>query len=105
MSKYHNRKTDGFDSQAEANRYYELLLLQRAGRISDLQCQVKFRLLPAQYVGKKCIFKAVDYVADFTYYDETGEYVVEDVKGYRTDVYKLKAKMMYYFHHIRIKET
>ena len=38
-----------FDSKKEANRYQELLLLQRAGKIRDLQRQVKFELIPAQY--------------------------------------------------------
>ena len=43
-------------------------------------------------------------MADFTYY-ENGEYVVEDCKGYRTDTYKLKKKLMLWVHGIRIKET
>lgn len=43
--KYHNEKVAvsgiTFDSKKEADRYCELLLLQRAGRISELQRQVK----------------------------------------------------------------
>lgn len=93
-----------FDSQKEADRYGGLLLLQKAGIISDLQRQVKFTLLPAQYEGKKCIFKATNYYADFTYMQD-GKLVVEDVKGFKTKEYQLKKKMMYYFHHIKIKET
>ena len=108
MSKYRSNKTyyNGirFDSGKEADRYTELLILQKAGIISDLQRQVKFPLLPAQYAGKKCIFKAINYYADFTYIQD-GKLVVEDVKGFKTKEYRMKEKMMYYFHHIRIKET
>lgn len=44
------------------------------------------------------------YIADFVY-TENGKKVVEDVKGCRTEVYKLKKKMVLYFHGIKIKET
>ena len=37
-----------FDSRKEARRYTELKLLERTGKITDLQRQVKFRLIPAQ---------------------------------------------------------
>lgn len=103
MSKYGNIKTrtsDGIlhDSIKEANRWCELNLLLRAGKIQDLQRQVKFELIPKQD-GER----AVSYIADFVY-TENGETVVEDVKGVRTKEYKLKKKMMLYFHGIRIKE-
>jgi len=104
MSKYHNTKSGGFDSIKERRRWKELQLLQKAGQICGLDRQVRFDLIPAQYEGKKCIYRGVSYYADFTYW-ENGVFVVEDCKGFRTDVYKLKAKMMYYFHHIKIKET
>lgn len=108
MSKYGSNKTyyNGirFDSRKEADRYAELCILQKAGIISDLQRQVQFTLIPAQYEGKKCIFKATNYYADFTYMQD-GKLVVEDVKGFKTKEYQLKKKMMYYFHHIKIKET
>jgi hypothetical protein len=48
--------------------------------------------------------RAVYYVADFVY-TENGKLVVEDCKGCRTEVYKLKKKMTLYFHGIKIKET
>jgi len=84
-SKYHSKKVtiDGitFDSQKEAMRYQELLLLQRAGAIDSLHLQVKFT----------CDVKnrhVCNYYADFTYHDKvTGMDVVEDVKGYRTPEY------------------
>lgn len=104
MSKYGNKKSGGFDSLKELGRYRELQLLERAGKIQGLTRQVRFDLLPAQYDGKKCIFRGVYYVADFTYWQD-GKFIVEDCKGFRTEVYKIKAKMMYYFHRIRIKET
>lgn len=119
-SKYHNKKitVDGitFDSQKEANRWKELKLLERAGEIKELKRQVKFKLLPTirepvcemsnQGVFKKgkVLERGVDYIADFTYKNKAGFLEVEDVKGYRTEVYKIKKKMMLYFHHIRIKE-
>ncbi|MEE0969587.1 MAG: DUF1064 domain-containing protein [Clostridia bacterium] len=103
MNKYHNIKTttsDGIthDSIKEANRWCELKLLERAGRISDLQRQVKFELLPKQ--GKE---RAIHYIADFVYMED-GKQVVEDVKGFRTKEYKLKKRMLLYFTGIRIKE-
>ena len=104
MSKYGNIKTvtsDGIkhDSIKEANRWCELNLLQRAGVISDLKRQVKFELIPKQE-GERAVY----YIADFVYI-ENGKKVVEDTKGCRTEVYKLKKKMMLYFHGIKIKET
>jgi hypothetical protein len=104
MSKYGNVKTftsDGIkhDSIKEANRWCELKLLERAGVIQDLQRQVKYELIPKQESEKP-----VYYIADFVY-TENGKKVVEDVKGCRTEVYKLKKKMMLYFHGIKIKET
>lgn len=109
MSKYRNRKITRngitYDSQKEAQRHAMLKLLERAGKITDLKRQVKFELLPAQRDAKgKVIERACSYIADFTYY-ENGVYIVEDTKGYRTPEYKLKRKMMLYFHNIRIKEV
>lgn len=111
MNKYRNKKVvrNGitYDSQKEANRHAVLKLLERSGKIRDLQRQVKFELLPAQRekMGTgKVIERACSYIADFTYY-ENGVLVVEDTKGYKTPEYKLKKKMMLYFHDIRIKET
>lgn len=107
-TKYGNRKVtvsgEEFDSHKEARRYGELVLLQRAGHISGLQRQVRFELIPSQYVDGKCVERAVHYVADFVY-DESGRRVVEDTKGYRTKDYILKRKLMLWVHQIRIKEV
>lgn len=108
--KYHNKKVvrDGetFDSVKEYHRWIELCLLEKGGVISDLQRQVKYVLIPSQKEGKKTIERECSYRADFVYTDnETGETVVEDVKGMRTEVYKIKRKLMLWVHHIKIVEV
>ena len=96
-SKYNARKVeiDGitFDSLKEAARYKELKLLERTGEIADLELQPKFVLLDSfYYEGKK--EREISYVADFKYYDKAkARTVVEDVKGFKTDVYKIKRKL------------
>ena len=97
-----------FASKKEANRYCELRILERAGQISDLQLQVEFILIPAQYRevdGKrKCVERECKYFADFVY-KENGKRIVEDAKGFKTDVYKIKRKLMLYKYGIRIREV
>lgn len=110
FNKYNAKKVskDGrtFDSKHEAGRYTELKLLQRAGKITDLRCQVSFLLIPAQYDEKhRCIERPCKYVADFTYRDENGTFIVEDAKGLKTDVYRIKKKLMLEKYGIRIKEV
>ena len=95
MSKYHSRKVtvDGhkFDSKAEAKRYCELKILERSGAITGLYLQPRFELQePFMCDGKR--YRKIEYVADFMYY-ENGRMIVEDVKGMKTDVYKLKMKL------------
>ena len=102
MSKYHAQPTivDGirFDSKAEARRYGELLLLQRAGHIHELELQPPFELhVNGIMIGR--------YVADFRYLDEAGKYVVEDVKGVKTPMYRWKQKHMKAQYGIEIRET
>lgn len=96
-----------FDSRMEARRWRELMLLQRAGEISDLERQVKYILLPAQKdENGSVIERAVTYIADFVYHDErTGEIVVEDAKGMRTKDYIIKRKLMLWVHGIRVREV
>lgn len=121
MTKYHNKlaKVGGkeFHSKKEARRYCELLLLERAGKIQNLELQKVFELIPAQYEtferygkkgqrlkdGKRCIEKACVYKADFVY-TENGKIVVEDTKGFKTKDYIIKRKLMLHIHGIRIKE-
>lgn len=109
MSKYNSKKTviDGqvFDSKKEANRYQELLLLEKAGVIKNLTRQVKFVLIPSQRdENGKLIERECSYKADFTY-EEGIKTVVEDVKGYRTKEYIIKRKLMLYQYGIRIREV
>jgi hypothetical protein len=90
MSKYGNRplEIDGyrFASKAEARRYRELRLMERAGEIGGLLVHPDF---PLTVNG----VKVATYVADFAYWDR-GRFVVEDVKGVRTPLYKLKVRML-----------
>lgn len=120
-SKYGNKKVtyDGitFDSKKEMYRYIQLKSMQEEGLISDLRLQVPYELIPAIYedeivtlktktkVVKRCVQKAVKYVADFVYKDHYGYEVVVDAKGLRTKEYLLKKKMMRAFLGITIKEV
>lgn len=99
-SKFRNKKVslDGytFDSQAEA-KHYKFTLKPRleAGEISHLEIHPRIR---CEVNGRKIC----DYLADFRYIDLTangpdgqvGCRVVEDVKGYKTDIYRLKKKLV-----------
>lgn len=83
-NKFGAKRTNGYASKAEATRAEELKLLQRAGKISDLREQVKFPLLVnGELIGY--------YIADFMYVED-GEQVVEDVKGFKTPMFRWKAK-------------
>ena len=99
-NKYGNKKCriDGFtfDSQKEGMRYAELKILLRENKIRDLELQKEYELVPAYrdaITGK--MVRPVYYKADFVYYDiENEKTVIEDVKGYKTDAYKIKKKLM-----------
>lgn len=105
--KYHARKTTVddivFDSRKEADRYLVLKGMEEDGLIEDLRRQVRYELIPAFDVDGKH-YRPVYYVADFVYVED-GEDVVEDVKGMRTDVYKLKSKLFARRYGMNIKET
>ena len=97
QSKYRAVKTvvDGitFDSKAEARRYSELKILERAKQIENLVLQPKFEL-QAGFTHKGKRIQAINYIADFQYTDcVTGALVVEDVKGMRTKEFNIKYKM------------
>lgn len=106
-SKYHAKRTsvDGitFDSKREADRYLVLKSMEEDGAIENLRRQVRYELIPAFDVdGRHC--RPVFYVADFVYVED-GKEVVEDVKGMRTDVYRLKSKLFARRYGKVIKET
>lgn len=100
-NKYFNKKVIvdeiEFDSKKEANRYEELKMLEKAGLIKELELQKKFELQPKYVNNKGKKIRPITYKADFYYYDNHLErYIVEDTKGYRTEVYKLKKKILEY---------
>jgi len=95
-----------FDSMGEYARWQDLKLLQRGGVITGLKRQVKFELVPKQTTKDGKTVPAVDYVADFRYYDtRKQEWITEDFKGVRTDAYKIKKKLMLFRWGIEIYET
>ena len=106
-SKYHNKKCiyDGikFDSKKEMYRWIYLKQLEDYKKINNLQRQVKYELQPSYIINNKKI-RAITYIADFVY-EENNKIIVEDTKGMRTDVYKLKKKLFEYKYNIEIKEV
>ena len=75
-----------FRSKREAKRYQTLKMLLLAGAIHDLSLQPRFPFI----VNGTLI---CTYVADFLYKDAKGQEVVEEVKGFQTPEYKIKAKL------------
>ncbi len=107
MSKYGNKKVQidryVFDSQLEGRRYRELALLERAGEIKNLRLQVPF-LLQESFRKNGKTYRKIEYIADFVY-EEKGQIIVEDTKGMKTDVFKLKQKLFEYkYPNLTIKE-
>lgn len=97
------QRIDGkyFASTREATRWCELLLLEKAGEITDLEYQPEFPLIVNDH---GCGL----YRADSKYRDvATGEIVVEDVKSQstRTAVYKLKRLLVEALFGIIIREV
>ncbi len=94
-NKYGNKKVTidniNFDSKKEARRYQELKLMEKAGLITNLALQPKFLLQDKFEYGKK--YNSTSYIADFSYIRVSdGCFVVEDVKGVKTDSFILKEK-------------
>lgn len=111
MNKYRNVKTviDGhkFDSKGEGNRYCELLLLQRIGKIHNLEMQVPFTLVDAFTTQAGERIRAIKIVVDFGY-TENGREVVEDFKSpaTRTRAFLMKKKLFQSkYPHIEFRET
>lgn len=99
--KYRNIPTEvegiRFSSKREAKRYWELRLLEKAGKIKDLRLQVPVYIdIFGVHVCK--------YIADFVYH-ENGKQIYEDSKGVRTKEYKLKKKLVWACHGIAIQEV
>lgn len=109
VSKYRNqkRRVDNitFDSKAEARRYQELKALLNAGEITKLMIQPNFILQDAFVDEDGERVRAITYRADFSYTDKDGRQIVEDVKGYKTAEYKLKAKLFrFLYRHLKLVE-
>ena len=107
MNKYRNKKVQidryVFDSQLEGRRYRELALLERAGEIKNLRLQVPF-LLQDSFKKNGKTYRKIEYIADFVY-EEKGQTIVEDTKGMKTDVFKIKQKLFEYkYPNLTIKE-
>lgn len=125
MTKYNNTKTKGYDSRKEYLRALELKQMQKNGIICCLEEQKVYELIPAhveiikKYSKKdslkeikpkiKTIEQPCTYIADFVYYNSPLPFkdclVVEDVKGMKTEVYRIKKKLMLHVHGIKIKEV
>lgn len=98
-SKYHAKRTDGYASKKEAKRAAELELLQKIGQISGLAMQPSYDLIPKDELGA-----AVRYRGDFQYFDNGGKFVLEDVKGFATPVFKIKKRLMWKVYGIKVTE-
>ena len=110
MRKYRNKKTKvggiTFDSLAEAARWSELQLLERAGRITDLRRQVVYVLAPSvKFSGARAAKPAIRFIADFEYF-ESGARVVEDVKSpvsAKLAAFQIKRHLMLSIHGIDVR--
>jgi hypothetical protein len=100
-SKYGAKRTevDGivFASKREATRYQDLKVMERHGLISGLTLQPKYDLIVEG-------IKICRYVADFGFI-ENGAVIIEDCKGFRTPIYRVKRKLMKAIYGITIRET
>lgn len=104
-NKYHNQHESvggiKFHSKKEARRYRQLMVMLKAGEISDLRLQPQFTLQESYVTPQGGRVRAVKYVADFSYQrpvregaDTRWEAVVEDVKSRATKTaqYEVKRK-------------
>lgn len=95
-SKYHAQKTvvDGveYDSKKESKRAQELEYLEKLGKIKNLQKQVRFILQDGYVNNQGQKIRPISYIADFVY-EEDGKNIVEDSKGFRTEVFLIKKKL------------
>ena len=98
MNKYNNKKIQVdmyvFDSILEARRYKQLKILEKAKQIKNLQLQVPF-LLQESFRKHNKTYRKIEYIADFVY-EENEKTIIEDTKGIKTDVFKIKQKLFEY---------
>ena len=109
-NKYKNKKrfvgSELFDSQKEYYTFIKLQLMEKAGEIHELRRQEKFVLIEPFTLGNKK-YRETSYISDFTYRDKEDKLHVIDVKSEitKTQVYKLKKKLMAYKYGIEIEEV
>ena len=108
-NKYKNKQTMykgiKFDSIKEKEHYMLLEYYQKNGRIKDLKRQVPFELIP-KFEINGITRRKMTYKADFTYITTNDDKLhVVDVKGFKTDVYKLKKKLFEYKYGIELEEV
>jgi len=83
-----------FPSKKERKRYLELQILKSAGEILFFLRQVPFHLSGG-----------VKYICDFLIFWQDGSVTIEDVKGYKTDLYKTKKRLVEGSYPIEITEV
>ena len=108
QNKYKNKKViyNGikFDSKKEEKRYIQLKQLEKLRIIKDLELQKTYELQPSFRVNDKT-YRKITYKADFSYVTVKDNKIhIEDTKGFRTEVYRLKRKMFAYKYGIEIEE-
>lgn len=106
-NKYHNKHvivgSERFDSMKEARRHQELKLLERAGRISKLERQVTYQLMPSvRIAGEQRARPALRFKVDFRYV-ENGQTVVEDSKGYSDTAFRIRQHLMKSVHGLDVR--
>ena len=96
ISKFHNKKIDSpdgkFDSKYEYTVWCDLKQLEKFGVIKNLQRQVKYELIPTIKTTAETL-KTISYYADFVYYEKGVTYIM-DTKGFETDVYSIKKRLL-----------
>lgn len=84
------------DSQAEDKRFHDLQMLEKAGEIRDLQKQYAFEVQES-FIYKGKTIRPINYILDFYYFDvKKNKWILEDYKGFETDVFQIKRKMLLY---------
>ncbi len=109
QNKYKNTKVEykgiKFDSIKEMKHYQLLEYLQKIGEIKELKLQVPYELIPKYKINNKTVRKTT-YIADFTYITTKDDKLhIVDTKGFKTDVYRLKKKMVEYKYGVEIEEV
>lgn len=96
--KFHAKRTEvdniKFSSKKEANRYNILKSLQNVGEVLFFLRQVPFHL-PG----------GIKYICDFLIFWANGEVTIEDVKGFKTESYKAKKRMVEAIYPVEILEV